>query len=499
MDFVKKISEREGMINILRVRGIILLLLVSFLTVGAFAAEGIKLTPDAIKIVKLIVQLDREASDKTKVLWEGYSPIRMPLLVYFDGLGTVLFNHPNPPADFHPLKNILPEISNLTDKSVLFRPGPLKEGIVGNFGFLNYNDNRTAIYNCLTEDKLYILIHEMFHAHQFIVFNDLKMKASVSDKLAAFSAETLASMYLEQVMLAHAIMFPEEREEYIRNFIALRSERYLWEDPGVIERDSYKERIEGTARYIEKAVDNTGSYKFARSASRLLPFMNIPSMYSNNYYETGNIQLLLLEGRQGGWQKEIEAGKSVFEVFKARADMKGESAQALVKKLKARYDFSTLVETAAGKNAVEAGIKDKKLKYFHSPQRRRVVMHSCGQQIELGSLREYWTSLDERLQFDYKVELSEYVDPKYGNIHIRNAMMEERRLGGDCLRVEVLLDDDENPEVAVDGERYVPDSSPRKFKEITLHSNTISLALKRTGTIAAENGKTTLNFNAEGK
>ncbi|GEM_PF-6823642 len=468
----------------------------------AFAANKANLPQNMIKIIETIIQFDLESGDKSKAIWQGFSPIKRPLLIYFDGVGSVLFNHPKPPADFNLFRRFLPKMIAI-DKPIFFRAGALSENFSSVYSYLNYNNRKTFFFNALTDDKFGLLAHESFHFYQEKYFKAIEIPYSKRDDFSIVSDKSLATMYLEQIMLAQALLSESDWKESVKNFIALRSERYLWENPFVIKREEQMEQLEGSAQYVEMKSEKwlehwPENYAQIKTASLLTVFLSPAYMERSRYYHTGPAQMLILDKMNIDWKKEVASGKSIFEILKKAMKLKKTEIPSIIKKIHFNYDFSSLMNTARKKRVEELDKRKIKLKEFNSANREKIILgiHKFPKGWS-GSIGQapIWISMSGQAKFFPELRIREFNNQNYGYIKIRNTMLKYTKKREEyCYDLEILLSLNEKPEFIVDGKKFIPSVHNAEFKHIEIHSKTLKLNLKLAGAIRRERNKTIVNF-----
>ncbi|MBP7796859.1 MAG: hypothetical protein KA059_08815 [Elusimicrobiales bacterium] len=166
-----------------------------------------------------------------------------------------------------------------------------------------------------------IMFHEYFHKYQQNHFKDnLKYKPITGD----LPNEYKPYFYLEMLYLKNALLSLDEseRRENINSFICVREEKYKKMKNEYIEFENGKERIEGSAKYVEIKT-GISRYNSSRSMfvagkllseSKMLSLRGDASMF---HYQSGAIQMFLLDRYNILWEKEIEKeGYSIYNIIK---------------------------------------------------------------------------------------------------------------------------------------------------------------------------------------
>lgn len=309
--------------------------------------------------------------DPTQVWASSYRFDKKPLLlVYRDGNGSekhaYLLNHPEA-ASFPSAELVqtdpalhLPPVYKLTDL-------PRKEDLaeVPNFDFqfdlastptfvMIYNDPSVdAISAPVSPDWDSYLVHEGLHDQQFLTWeanaNEVQDEANYP-----LSANDIASIRLETKLLIDAFKAtdPELRDEALKRFVAVRSERMQTNDI-VKNMDGAQERYEGTARYTEHRLAEITPNPELLSPLKLLEATLIPKasrgeLAFGRFYETGAVLSLLLDQLGLDWKPLLEAGQSQYDILSNHYELtNNDSAKAeLLNNARGAYDYIAL-QTAA--------------------------------------------------------------------------------------------------------------------------------------------------------
>jgi hypothetical protein len=280
----------------MRILLILLLLFVASLDVPAQTARRIASATNAADVYAVVAEVDRITS--RNALWPNFDPRRIPVEIY-DGRTTLLFRHPNPPAEF---------VSLSSRQGVWAFPGRHETVTANAHAKLNGVLTATAIIEPSSKltlrERAALLVHEMFHVHQ----RERHPKWS-GNELELFTypfedAELLALRRIETEFLRRAERAANLKEAacHARHALATRRERFARLGAGAAGYERALELNEGLARYVE-----------ARSAG-----VRRSDLTANEYaaeelrtrgYATGHALALLLERfAQATWTTRLEAG-----------------------------------------------------------------------------------------------------------------------------------------------------------------------------------------------
>jgi hypothetical protein len=262
---------------------------------------------------RVTLLLNADASNRRAPVWPGYDVFGQPVLLYEAGVRSFLIAHPNPPEGYAALFQ--------EPRQVYVKQGPIP-GFNFTFQFhFPLNGADTFAYRYKADGNpaqdVHTTVHERFHVFQK-TFKPGRYGVRAGDP----DGEDLAMAALEQKTLK-AALFAADAETaagYVRQFIAVREARYA-RFPDARLPETYEERSEGTARYVEQAlmlrpeVAPQPGGQPALLARSLDFFPDIDSMTKSRYYATGASQGLLLDrAGRGDWKALVSGGASPYEV-----------------------------------------------------------------------------------------------------------------------------------------------------------------------------------------
>lgn len=307
---------------------------------------------------RVTLLLNADESNRRDPVWPGYDVFGQPVLLYEAGVRSFLIAHPNPPAGYAPLLS--------SARQVFVKPGPVP-GLNFSFEFhfpVNGADSFAYRYN--PGDKpsqdVHTVVHERFHVFQKTGFKPGRYGKRASEP----DGEDLALAALEQKLLKSAL-FAEgpAAARAIGQFIAVREARYA-RFPDARLAETYEERSEGTARYVERSlmlrdsVDPQPGGQAALLSWDLDSFPDIDRMSKSRYYGTGAAQGLLLDrAGRADWKQLVASGDSPYDVTRQAFPLADPGAALAGAKSEQGYDAllaTGLQKAAAFKKAKAAAI-----------------------------------------------------------------------------------------------------------------------------------------------
>lgn len=237
------------------------LILAASLSIGAFAAAPAPASSAPASVAAPARELLEIAAEVQKTgprlgrLWPGYWPPGQAFVIYRPGEGALLVAAEAPPS-FTPL---LPAgLPKALRGRAWFRPGDL-QGVHRPF-ILGYpvGGGRTAVLvlaGAETKDLATLIFHEQFHDHQARAFKHRFNSQFVGPKAVADRVGFAAAAETERRILAAALTAKpgRARSRLLLQYLALRREREKGLEPGVLRVERQFEKIEGTARFIDRA------------------------------------------------------------------------------------------------------------------------------------------------------------------------------------------------------------------------------------------------------
>jgi hypothetical protein len=219
------------------------------------SSAGAPAAAPAPELLKLAAEV-QETGPRLARLWPGFWPPEQAFIIYRPKHGALLVSAGAPPAPFAPLPAAgLPK--PLRGRA-WFRAGDL-EG-VGRPFILNHpiGGGRTAVLVLADEaakDLATLIFHEQFHAHQRKAFRHSSGSQFVAPKAVPDRVSFAAAAETERRILAAALRAKpgRPRDKLLHQYLALRREREKSLAPAVLKVERHFEKIEGTAKFIDRA------------------------------------------------------------------------------------------------------------------------------------------------------------------------------------------------------------------------------------------------------
>ena len=210
------------------------------------------------------------------------------------------------------------------------------------------------------------VMHELFHHYQGTAF---AFKIGRDFKSYAYDAGNLELAALEDRALRAAAVAAdaEARLQAARHFVGIRFWRAAREPS--VKHDEGQERIEGTARYLERRLGfrlaSDGSFQLVTEPEELLgdgrySERGVRKHYSfSRFYETGAAIMRLLEQFEvEDVASRIEAGQSPAQVLADHLGVGQEMAEGLLAEARAAYDPAGELPALAARLAAAAAMED---------------------------------------------------------------------------------------------------------------------------------------------
>lgn len=348
-----------------------LILAMSMLLCAAVAASTPALSAPAPaaapapELLELAAEVQR-TGPKLAGLWPGYWPPGQAFVIYRPGEGALLVSDEAPPPPFEALPAAgLPKALR---GRAWFRPGDL-EGVSRPF-ILGYpiGGGRTAVLVLADEaakDLATLIFHEQFHAYQRAAFKHPTGSQFVAPKAVPDRVSFAAAAETERRILIAALTARsgKVRDRLLHQYLALRREREKSLPPEVVSVERQFEKIEGTARFIDRAAVALGSEPngslrglIAESLREDLgangqPFLT--AWFRSRGYGVGAaLTYFLRELDPKGWRAAVEASGSLDERLAVLTGFDSVREPAGLAQ-GARSDFGY----AATKAALEPGIR----------------------------------------------------------------------------------------------------------------------------------------------
>lgn len=236
-------------------------------------------------------------------VWPGFEPTEHPVVLAEadqndETIGAITINYPKPDslgtatliAD-HPETGPIHRITNLSDEArsgLVLRGGFEFNRIVnGVDSFVMVAGGSDPVFKIDTEQYIATLLHEMFHRYQFVAFADGFAGQDVAGY--DYSAGNIELALLEEAALRQAVLAApgSDAQRQAASWLAgLRIHRL--ERDGRVALDGAQERFEGTARWLEHALDISTARNSAQGvASGLLSSEQIGGIGIKDYFGFG--------------------------------------------------------------------------------------------------------------------------------------------------------------------------------------------------------------------
>lgn len=265
-------------------------------------------------------------------LWPGYWPTTQPFIIYVPSQGALLVSQGERPASFQPLD--VAEAGGRLKGRAFWHGGPMADVQQPFVTGYPIGSGKTAILANAAEvdaDRIIsTLLHEQFHVYQARAFKAFGFSeyvdpAGIPDPVAfAASAET------ERRILAKAVAAaaPAEARALLQQYLALRHAREAGMSAQAVAVERSLERIEGTARYVDRLGLATIDGGPSRLRSLLVtelqrPLASQPGGFETNWFRLrsygtgGAITYLLSQLDAGSFRARIESGADPAELLEA--------------------------------------------------------------------------------------------------------------------------------------------------------------------------------------
>jgi hypothetical protein len=304
-----------------------------------------------------------EAGPRLATVWPGYWPDGQPFIIYVPAEGALLVSGGERPQFFQPLRS--PDPGDTLRGRAFWHDGRLADVERPFVTDYPIGQGKTAILaNSADADAVTIpatLLHEQFHVYQSKAFKRYAFSQFVDPLAIRDRVSFAASAETERRLLATAVgtADPKALRKLLQAYFALRREREAAMPAQAVMVERSFERIEGTARYVERtglaAIDGGP----ARLTALLLkdlqgPLASRPGAFSMTWfrgrsYGTGAaITYLVSRLDQGGWRAKIEAGAmpdAILESLVERPSAK--AAAALARSARKTFGYATLLREVA--------------------------------------------------------------------------------------------------------------------------------------------------------
>ncbi len=274
------------------------------------------------KMIATAAQL-ASASTALSAIWPGYWPTEQAFIIHLEGEGALLVSPGPRPDGFEPVSDAAVPAS-LKGRAFFHRgtlPGAARPFVPA----FPIGEGRTAmLVNAAGADPqsiINLIVHEQFHDHQNGAFrhravNQFVHPQAVKDRVAFAAAAEVERRVLSAALTARS---DAERRQLLRSYFALRREREASVPAEVVAVEQGYERLEGTAKYVDRAAhakifaggDHAHSALLAQELDRPIdlrgPFRTV--WFRSRSYGTGAaLTYLISQYDKEEWHSKIAAG-----------------------------------------------------------------------------------------------------------------------------------------------------------------------------------------------
>ncbi|OGS29834.1 MAG: hypothetical protein A2218_03480 [Elusimicrobia bacterium RIFOXYA2_FULL_53_38] len=473
-----------------------LLFFVLFITVVHSAAplfSGSNIPKQDMQLITRLFEIDN-TSGAGNALWSGFTPLFKPVFLNSEIGGAYILNPPFKPKDFAELK---------TNSGAKFycNPGMPKKLEAKFLLDYDYDGINTMFFNYDMSDSVdqtaRLIVHETFHKYQHLNF---RQKPPAAPSKA--DPKTSSAFYIEQILLARALMSPDSWQDDFRTFIALRLKRRSWGDVPVANYEDQQEVLEGSAQYVElKSIETVGERGIiVKPADIYLAHMLLLPIEKTNekikYYLTGAAQMRLLTRLKVPWQPRIQNGESIFTVSLEQLNGKGAGNHSL-KALLDKYGVQDMQESFSRAAIVNTNEINGILEQLGATSSRKFILITWDSNILKNS--GYTSSLPmakTAIGTLYPALVNFEID-QGAALHLvfRNTSMIKKSLNAQPIidknkvtvyptQLESLLGKNEHLKIKINGKLIADISSSCAFKSIEIEGTKIYLKASRPGKIS---------------
>lgn len=329
------------------------------------------LSPDELvttyDIVDGLIMID-DAYTRAQSVWPGFDPNVEPVVLALkgkDGLrGAIAINHPKS-GELGTVTPIDVPGASFTSADLITEPGdsePLADVVAFEFNvelagvdsFVMEVDPSKDAFSLTNIEYPSTLVHEMFHRWQNANFTGGAPNQDVAGY--AYTSDNFALAMLEDRALVEALTTDDddERQKFARWFAAIRLQRRVNDQRVLLDGD--QERIEGTARFIEHAMNanpDQGKYHSGNfDADLRLPLSEIELVKDyygfGRFYATGaGVMELLQRLSVADAPAQVGGGEVPVSVLINALSLEFSEVEALVAEAKASLDPSGDIEALA--------------------------------------------------------------------------------------------------------------------------------------------------------
>ena len=504
---------------------ILLAIFLSILTLNTLFSQP-NLSTEKLTLLKVVAGINYTFKNYADEIWPGYDLSLNPYIAYLPDEFVLYVNANEPPEGFKPYPSNWP---NLGTASYVYY-GIYKD-LVGQFSF-DYQIDSTTVFamglpkNLLFsfENPSYVLlsttIHEGFHQYQHSHFGEIPWARE--EKYPIINVENTALASLEMHILEDALkaMFAKnssKMEELLKQFIAVRDNRWKHSDSYIRKYEQGQEINEGTARYVEmKSIgcflkldyskinnnlltdiekDHAGiSLKkllIDDMESRLTGIAVAPEdMLRNRIYPVGAFLGFLLDNLQINWKTKFQsAGSEVSfqDMLIEHFAVDTTQLEGYLLTAKKTYHYQKIYATA--KNLIEeyTASYEKALDEFNNQQGKRIelTLSNNGLQRNRSSKNKKWIVENGRITLclNYNLYILKYVMNNELLLEIHDkALIDENDWKTNTKKV--VFSSDSISSIILDNKSVeLTQDVKQKFKEIIIEGNDFNFEAKIEGNI----------------
>jgi hypothetical protein len=333
----------------------------------------------ALKICEGVIQLFKQFPDS---VWPGFNLAQRPFIFYMPEKWVLLFNYPKETEGFTSYPADWPDLGT----NAQFHPGKYKD-LAGQLAFdfqIDTIDVAAVPYSEKPAVELFaFLVHENFHEYQQYgkhpTFGIIPWERE--ELYPIQDAENTALAYLEMKLLMEALKMvkagnEEKCREYVKQFVAIRDQRWKQSDPFVARYEQGQEINEGTAKYAElKSIALMKQLKYKSSlrhltGSLLKDFSSISmpayllkdfqermrgnsvspeDMLRNRIYPVGSAQGFLLDYFKINWKSKAQKAGPEFtyaQLFRSYLRINERELESLLVRAKNKFGYEKTLTSA---------------------------------------------------------------------------------------------------------------------------------------------------------
>ncbi len=469
----------------------------------------------ALKVCEGIIQLFKQFPDS---VWPGFNLAQSPFIFYMPEKWVLLFNYSKETEGFTSYPADWPDLGT----NVQFHPGKYKD-LAGQLAFdlaIDTVDVAAVPYTEKSAVELFaFLVHENFHEYQQYgkhpAFGEIPWERE--EKYPVQDAENTALAYLEMRSLMDALKMAKADDEnkcreYVKQFVAVRDQRWKQSDPFVARYEQGQEINEGTAKYVElKSIALMKQLKYKSSldnltGSLLKDFSSISmpeyllkdfqermrgnsvspeDMLRNRIYPVGSAQGFLLDYFKIDWKSEAQKAGPEFtaaQLFRNQLKINEGELENLLIKAKNRYGYEkVLVFTNRLILEYHDGF-DQELMRFESQPGYRIEVDLSSQNLSRSrssSVRNWIMDKGTReLRSHYDVYVLKNINLF---LELHDAGLYEEN-DWDMKKKKVIFFVPEIDSISLDGEPVkLAEQPPYQFKNLEIFSKSFKLKYSRSG------------------